>query len=446
MTDVPETRYARNGAVHIAYQVVSDGPFDLVGIPPMAQNIQACWESPRFTQMLRGLGSFCRYIHMDKRGTGMSDAIAGAPTLEDRMDDVLAVMDAVGSGRAAMLGESEGGPMSILLAATFPERTSALVLYGTFPCTTAPDYPWAASPEVVEQFVQGWVDVWGTHDSFTLSLLGPSALDDAAFGRWWPGYERQAASPGALGALLRSSAQIDVRPILPSITVPTLVLHRTGDQMVSVENARYLANAIPGATLLELPGNDHFPFCGDIDAWVDAIAEFLTGTRGVHQPDRLLTTILFTDVVDSTKQAATLGDSAWRRVLDEHDALTSRLVETWRGRLVKTTGDGALATFDGPARAIGCASAVVAGAQGIGIEVRAGLHTGEVEVRGDDVGGIAVHTGARVAALAGPGQVLVSRTVADLVAGSNIRFSDQGEHDLKGVPGPWRIFLVEADG
>ena len=442
MDPVPETHFALSGGVHIAYQVLGEGSFDLVTIPPTAQNVEAAWGHPIVAKFLRRISSFCRFIHFDKRGTGMSDRVA-MPTLDQRMDDARAVMDAVGSGSASLLGVSEGGPMAALFAAPYPERTSSLVLYGTAPrFTSAPDYPFQPDADSYASGTEIWAARWGTSETLTPAVFAPSLVGDADFMSWWPRYERQSASPGGVLELTRWNASIDIRPVLATIRVPTLILHRTDDLAISVANARYLAQTIPNATLVELPGQDHLPFAGDMDGLVDVIEEFLSGTRKAREPDRALATILFTDIVDSTRQAAKLGDRSWRKLLDRHDSLCHSQITQSRGRIVKTTGDGLLATFDGPGRAIRCAQSLIAASSALGLRLRAGLHTGEVELRGDDIGGIAVHTAARVAALADAGEILVSRTIADLVAGSDINFTDHGEHELKGIPGNWRLLRV----
>ncbi len=359
------------------------------------------------------------------------------------MQDLRAVMDAAGSERAALFGLSEGGPMSMLFAATYPDRVSALVLYGTFArMISAVDYPWGYPPGVLDRFVEAKVESWG--DDNTVDFFAPSVAGDLEFRRRWAAYERRATSPGGYRSLMSMNADTDVRDVLSSIRVPTLVLHRSGDIPIRVGHGRYLSEHITGARYVELPGDDHFFWVGDTAAIFDEVEEFLTGHRSAHEPDRVLSTMVFTDIVDSTGRAADLGDRRWRGLLDDRDAMIHRLLERFRGRYVKSTGDGAFATFDGPARAIHCASAIRDGARGLGLEIRAGLHTGECEIRGDDLGGIAVHVGARVAALAGPGEVLVSRTVVDLVAGSGIEFINRGEHELKGLRGTWQLFAVGA--
>lgn len=358
------------------------------------------------------------------------------------MDDVRAVMDTVDCERAALLGVSEGGPMNILFAATYPERTSALVLLNTFarPYRGA-DYPLGTPLENLEPFLDSVAAHWG--EGVSLWGLAPSVAGDARMRASWGRYERMSASPGAAAALLRMVAGVDVRHILPAIQVPTLVLHRTGDKFVPPDQGRYLAAHIPGARHVEVPGSDHLYCAGDADAVLDEIEEFLTGQRAHRETERVLATVLFTDIVESTRQAAELGDRRWRDVLDSHEALARRQLDRFRGRAVKMTGDGMLAAFDGPARGIRCAGAIVQGARQLGIDVRAGLHTGECEVRAEDLGGIAVHIGARVAALAARGEVLASSTVKDLVAGSGLTFADRGSHTLKGVPGEWRVYAVQ---
>jgi class 3 adenylate cyclase/pimeloyl-ACP methyl ester carboxylesterase len=441
--EVPETRYAKSGDVNIAYQVVGDGRFDLIHVPPFVSNLELQWEDPVERRYFERLASFSRLIMFDKRGTGLSDRVAVA-TLEERMDDLRAVMDAVGSHRAAVYGGSEGGALSVLFTATYPERVSALVLYGAYPrMAWAPDYPDGIPGDVWDEGLRYLEENWGRGEDGGLPLyaLTPDRADDPVFrkahGRW----ERLSASPGAALAIQQMIRELDVRDLLPAIRVPTLVVYRTADVAHAV-GSRYMGAHIPGAKVVELPGNEYFPHLGDQDAILDEIEEFLTGVRPVHALDRALATVLFTDIVSSTERAAALGDDAWTHVLDRHDALVAREVERHRGRRIKTTGDGMLATFDGPARAVRCAQAICAGVQSLGIEVRAGLHTGEIELRGDDIGGIAVHIGQRVSALSGAGEVLVSSTVKDLVAGSGIAFADRGSHVLRGLPDEWRVFAV----
>jgi len=438
----PETRYARSGDVHIAYQVSGNGPLDLVYVPGFVSHVELPWEEPRAARFLDRLGAFSRLIRFDKRGTGLSDRVAAIPSLEERMDDVRAVMDAVGSERAAVLGVSEGGPMCALFASTYPERTSALIMYGAMAkYAWAPDHPWGRRLEEHEARLKAVEQTWGT--GAMLPVFAPSLADDDSSRKWWATYERASASPGAVLAVFQMNFEIDARHVLPAIRVPTLILHRTGDQAVKVEHGRYIAEHIPGAKYVELPGIDHVPFVGDADALVDEIEEFLTGVRHGPEPDRVLATVLFTDIVQATERAAELGDRRWRDLLAQHHALVRGELKRFRGREIDTAGDGFLAAFDGPARAVRCACAVNDAVGSLGIRIRAGLHTGECEVIGDKLGGIAVHIGARVAAMAAPGEVLASSTVKDLVAGSGLCFEDRGIHTLKGVPDAWRLFAVD---
>jgi class 3 adenylate cyclase len=437
----PETRYARSGEVSIAYQVIGNAPLDLVLVPGWVSNVEHAWDEPSLARFYQRLASFSRLILFDKRGTGLSDRMSGAPTLEERMDDVRAVMDAAGSQRAVVMGLSEGGPMAALFAATYPERASALVLYGTYARRLKTyDYPWAPTGEEREQFLARILDEWG--GPFGLEVLAPSMARDEAFRRWWASYLRRSASPGAALALARMNGGIDIRHVLPVIRVPTLVLHRKDDRDELAEGGQYIARQIPGARYVELPGADHLIWTGGADAVLDTLQEFLTGARSDEEPDRVLATVLFTDIVGSTERAVSLGDRRWRDLLDAHHALVRRLLAQHRGREVKTVGDGFLALFDGPARAIRCATRISQSVRELGLQVRAGIHTGECEQMGNDVGGLAVHIGARVSSLAKPDEVLVSSTVKDLVAGSGLLFEDRGAHTLKGVPGEWRIFAV----
>lgn len=441
----PKTEYARSGDVHIAYQVVGRGPLDLVYVPGWVSHVELAWEEPTMARFLHRLASFSRLIVFDKRGTGLSDRVPDdkLPTLEDRMDDLRAVMDAVGSERAAVFGVSEGGNLCTLFAATYPERTTALVMYGTFAKRIwSPDYPWAPTPEKRQQDYEFVEREWG--NLMDIAHYAPSKIGDDAFSRRTAAYMRRSASPGAAVALLRMNTQIDIRHVLPTIRVPTLVVHRTGDRDVNVEEGRWLAARIPGTRFVELPGDDHLPWVGDQDAILDEIQEFLTGVRQSPEFDRALATILFTDIVGSTELAARLGDRAWQDLLEHHHLLVRRELTRFRGREMDTAGDGFFATFDGPARAIRCACSIRASVSQTGIKIRAGLHTGEVELAKEKVGGIAVHIGARVAATAQPSEVLVSSTVKDLVAGSGIRFTERGTHVLKGIPGEWQLFAVMA--
>jgi class 3 adenylate cyclase len=441
----PKTRYAKSGDMSIAYQIAGDGPNDLVYVPGWVSNVETAWEDPPVARFLERLSSFSRLILFDKRGTGLSDRVPlnELPTLEQRMDDVRAVMDTAGSERAALFGASEGGVMCALFAATYPERSSALIVYGSYAkALSDSEYPWgAAERETAEDFLEALAEVWDDAGGL-LRVWAPGVADDEGardrFGR----YLRSGASPSAAVALTRMNLEIDIRHVLPVIRVPTLVLHRAGDGLISVEAGRHMAEQVPGARFVELPGEDHLWFHGDSGAILDEVEEFLTGARGVHEPDRVLATVMFTDIVDSTQRAVEMGDRRWRDLIGRHDALMRGQLERFRGREVKTMGDGFLATFDGPARAIRCACSAREAVRQLGIEIRAGLHTGECELIGEDVGGIAVNIGARVAAKAGSGEVLVSRTVTDLVAGSGIDFTERGAHALKGVPGEWRLFAV----
>jgi class 3 adenylate cyclase len=434
---VPKTQYAKSGDVRIAYQVVGEGPFDLVFVPGFISNLDVAWEEPYRARVWTRLAAFARLIMFDKRGTGLSDRTVGAPTLEERMDDVRAVMDAVGSQQAALFGISEGGAMSVLFAATYPERTRALVLYGTYGHFSS----WVVPPDRLEAALDRMEKNWGTGES--LRLFAPSVASDETFKLSWARFERLGASPSAVVALMRMNSEIDVRPILPSIRVPTFIIHRQGDVRVNVEAGRFMARQIPNAKYLELPGSDHMLWTGETERILDEVEEFLTGSRSAIESDRVLATVLFTDIVNSTKRAETIGDRAWHDVLDRHNALVRREISRHRGHEVRTMGDGFLATFDGPARSIRCALAINEGVEALGLQVRAGLHTGEVEMADDDLSGIAVHIASRVATMAKPGQVLVSNTVRDLVAGSNIRFHDEGSHSLKGLTESVRLFAAE---
>jgi pimeloyl-ACP methyl ester carboxylesterase len=436
----PETLYAKSGDLNIAYQVLGDGPFDLVYVPGWVSNIDLIWEKPKPARFLERLASFSRLILFDKRGTGMSDRVSNdrLPTLEQRMDDVRAVLDAVGSENAALLGHSEGSSMSVLFAATYPDRSRALVLVGAFAKRLrTDDYPWAPTLEERLATIEEVERNWGA--GFDLTDYAPS--EDPALLEWYSTCLRRSASPGAAAALLRMNSQIDTRHILPTIRVPTLVLARTGDRDVTVDEGRWIASQIPEARFVELSGDEHLIWAGDQDGLLAEIEEFLTGARSAPEYDRVLSTVLFTDIVGSTERARELGDRGWHEVLDEHHVRVRGVLEQYRGREVDTAGDGFFASFDGPARAIRAACAMREGVQELGIQIRAGLHTGECELMRDKIGGIAVHTGARVAAAAEPGEVLVSSTVKDLVAGSGIVFADRGECELKGV-GSWHLYSV----
>jgi class 3 adenylate cyclase len=438
----PETRYARSGEVGIAYQVFGEGELDLVLAFPFLSHLDLMWESPPLSHFLSRLGSFARVLVFDRRGVGLSDPVERPATLEERMDDVRAVMDAAGSERAALLGMSEGATMCMLFAATYPERTSALVLWGAMArSTAAPDYPWAPEREaVLEAQAELVAPLWG--QGATIEIFSPSMAGDPRAREFQARFERQAASPMRVGQLVEMFLDTDVRETLPLIQAPTLVLHRRQDRAVNYRAARWLAERIAGSRYTELEGEDHFPWVGDSDAALAAIEEFLTGVRPGPAPERVLATVLFTDIVDSTRLAAEMGDRRWRDLLGEHQKLVRERLGRFGGREVKTTGDGFLAVFDGPTRAAQCAREIVDDMPGLGIEVRAGLHTGEVELIGDDVGGIAVHLAARIAALAGARTVFASRTVRDLAVGSGVEFEPAGRHALKGVPDEWDLYSV----
>ena len=440
----PKTQYARSGDVSIAYQVVGDGPIDLVLVLGFATHLELQWESPPFARFFERISSFSRLIMFDKRGTGLSDPVADVATLEQRIDDVRAVMDAVGSERATLFGISEGGPVSVLFAATHPGRVSNLVLHGAMGRTTeAPDYPWASPAEALRESAAEFIaPYWGQQADGMVELFAPSWADDPQAVEFTARMERSAASPAMIQQIFEMFLDIDVRAILPTIQVPTLVIHRHGDRVVNRRAGKELAAQIPGAQYVELPGIDHLPWAGDSDAVLGEIEQFLTGTRSVPEPDRVLATVMFTDIVGSTEQAAAFGDARWREVLVAHQVAVRDELRLFRGHEVKTLGDGCLATFDGPARAIRCGQAIAEAARSLDLEVRIGLHCGEVELMDEDVGGIAVHIAARVGALAGAGEVLVSSTVKDLVAGSGIQFEDRGAKHLKGISDEWRLFAA----
>lgn len=437
----PQIAYAKSHGLSVAYAVLGSGPPDLVVVPGFVSHLEVALEHPAIAGALARLASFARVITFDKPGTGLSDPVDGAPTLEERMDDLAAVLDAAGVERAALVGISEGALMSALFAATHPGRTQALVMYGCYAKgLAAADYPWAPTRKQVDLAVRMIQEDWG-RGAF-LDLYAPSASGDAGFARWWARYERLAASPAMAEAVVTLAAASDIRRVLPAISVPTLVLHRRDDALLPVEGARFVAGRIPGARLVELTGVDHFPYTGDTEAFLDEIEAFLTGTR--HAPDlnRQLLTVLFTDIVGSTERAAELGDRRWRTLLEHHNDAVREQLRRFRGDEVKTIGDGFLAIFDGPARGVQCAQAISRDARGLGIEIRAGLHTGECEMQESDITGMAVNIGARVCALAGPGDVLVSSTVKDLVVGSALAFEPRGSHLLKGVPGAWTLFAA----
>jgi class 3 adenylate cyclase len=438
----PETRYARSGDVHIAYQVFGAGDLDVVLVPGYVTHIELAWEHEATARFLEALASFARVIAFDRRGSGLSDPVAEAPTLEQRMDDVRAVMDAAGSERAALVAFSEGVPMSILFAASHPERVQALVCSGGMArATYADDYPWGTPAEaLVEAGFELILPSWG--DGSLVEIAAPTQADNPETRAFFGRMQRATASPGMMTGLARMFIELDVRDVVPTIHVPTLVLHRVHDRLVNVRHGRWLAEHLPDAKLVELAGDDHVPWYERPEEWLGEVQEFLTGMRAEPEQERVLVTVLFTDIVDSTRTAAELGDHRWREVLERHQRTVRAALARFGGREVKTTGDGFLATFDGPARAIRCARAIIDGCAEAGVRLRAGLHTGECEVMGDDIGGIAVHIASRVSGLAGPGEVLVSRTVKDLVVGSGIGFADRGTHTLKGVPDSWQLLAV----
>ena len=437
----PKTQYADSHGVSVAFQVIGDGPFDLVIVPGFVSNVETLWAEPIFYRLISNLTRFCRVIVFDKRGTGCSDPVAGAPTVDERMDDVRAVMDAAGVQRAVILGISEGGPISILFGATYPERTQALVLYGTFPKVDAPGEPELEYRGI--DMVGEAVSSWG--EGNTLEVFAPDLAHDAMQRRMWGVWERTGASPGMARALYAALRTWDVRAVLPSVNVPTLVIHRTGDR-IPVEGGRYLAANIPGAEMVELPGDNHVVFEPEIvDAMCGAVEEFVLGSRHTSASERVLKTLLFTDIVGSTERAASEGDRRWRSILADHDAMVRHVLERHRGTEVKTLGDGFLVTFDAPARAVQCARQLAHDVGSLGIAIRSGVHTGECEILASDVGGLAVHLASRVADLAGPGEVLATSTVRELVVGSQLQFEDRGRHQLKGVPGDWQLYAAVGE-
>jgi class 3 adenylate cyclase len=442
----PKTQYTKSGDVNVAYQVFGDGPFDLVFVYGFVSHLDFQWTDPAFTALYRHLASFSRVIVFDKRGTGLSDPVGAAPTFDERMEDVRAVMDAAGSERAVLVGYSEGGVIAALFASTYPERCRALVLYETWACglLDAEDAPGHEKWLELDRMHRDAIAHWG--EGRTLNWAGPSQAGSEITRRMWGAFERAALSPAMAAALWDAITRTDVRAVVSSIDVPTLVVaHR--DSAIPVEQARFLAEQIKDARLVELPGRDHAPTGLDVEGVADEMEEFLTGARHSSSSDRVLATVMFTDIVGSTKRGAALGDTAWKAVRERHDAMVRRQLRGFSGREVKQTGDGFLATFDGPARAVDCAEAISESAVELDLELRIGLHTGECEVVGDDITGMAVNIAARIGALAGPSEILVSSTVRDLVVGSHHRFSDAGTHDLKGVPDDWRVYrLTDADG
>ncbi|MEA2646951.1 MAG: hypothetical protein QOE92_2034 [Chloroflexota bacterium] len=439
-----DIRYAKSDEVHLAYYIEGDGPIDLVIVPGFVSHIEVGLSNPRIARFAAALSRFSRLITFDKRGTGMSDPVPQVPTLEQRMDDIRAVMDAAGSERAALLGISEGAQLSVLFAAAHPERTTSLVLYGGMARSTwAPDYPWANTREGInEATAEFMAPGWGTGEN--LEPFAPSLADDPAARDWWGRMERSAASPAMMAQIFQTFLETDVRSALPLVQAPTLVLHRRGDRVVNIGAGRWMAEQIKDAKFVELPGNDHAGWAGDSAAITGAVEEFLTGSRAEAPTDldRVLATVMFVDIVGSTQRAVELGDRPWRDLLERYYAVIRRELQQHRGREVKTMGDGMLATFDGPARAVSAGAAIVAGVRELGLEMRTGIHTGECELIGDDVGGLAVHIGARIVSAAEPGEVLVSSIVRDLTAGSGIDYADRGARVLKGVPGEWQLYAA----
>jgi class 3 adenylate cyclase len=428
------THYARSGDASIAYQVVGEGPMDLVLINGPASHLELVWEEPSTARCLERLASFSRLVMFDRRGTGLSDPVSRPPTLEQQMDDLTAVLDAVGTEQTAVWGAGDLG-LSAMFAATYPDRVTALVL-----SSVAPQGGATLQTEIHEQMLDAIEHHWG--EGTLLEIYAPSQIGNASFAAWWGRMQRSAVSPGMARQLIDMVAQTDLRPVLPTIQAPTLVTHRVGDRYVPIELGREVAELIPRARMIEYPGEDTFAWA-DGNPAIDDVEEFLTGRRGPSEIDRVLATVMFTDIVGSTEFASQLGDGRWRALLGEHNALVRYQLERWRGHEIKTIGDGFLATFDGPARAVQCAASIVDAVRALGLEIRAGLHTGECELLGNDVAGIAVHIGARVMANAGPGEVLASSTVKDLVVGSGLRFGDRGMHALRGVPDEWHLYALE---
>ena len=440
-----DVRYATTPGGSVAYQVTGEGPIDLVFIPEWWNETESMWDHPLLADVLERFASFSRLICFDRRGCGISDPIplGATPVLDDWIDDLKAVMDAAGSERAVVVGCSGGGPLSVLFAATFPHRVAALVLVNSYArFSRTPGFEIGVPSEVVDQALELVHSQWGTGEH--LDVLAPSLRDDRQLRRWWARYQRHSLSPGVAATIQRMLFEIDVRDVLPAVNVPTLVLHRIDDPFVRLPQGRFLADHIPQAALVELPGADHVFFAGNSDELTDEIESFATGTRGPARADRVLTTMLFTDIVGSTERAVAEGDRAWRTLLARHHTAVRSTLERFRGNEVDTAGDGFFVTFDGPARAVRCAVAVGAAIRELGLEIRAGVHTGEVERNGSSVTGVAVHVAARVSARAGPGEVLVTGTVRDLVAGSGLHFEDRGSHQLKGVPGEWQTLAVST--
>jgi pimeloyl-ACP methyl ester carboxylesterase len=440
-TKRPETKYAKSGDINIAYQVIGDGPVDIVYVPGWVSHLEYGWEEPSLARFYRRLGSFSRLILFDKRGTGLSDQTPEPPTLEQRMDDVRAVMEAVGSERAIVFGMSEGGNMAMLFAATYPERTIALITFGVFAKRIyEPDYPWAPTPEQRQNFYDAIEHQWG--GPIGVEELAPSMADDNHFREWWASYQRRSASPRAALALARMNTAIDVTHVLPAIRVPTLVMHRTGDLDCNIEEGRYIAAHIPEAKFVELPGNDHLLFVGDQDSVLNEVEKFIQGIEHVQETDSLLATILYTEICITEKDKQTTTDNQQRELLRQFHSVVKREIEWFKGRPGKAAGLGFCATFDGPIRAIRCARAMRSSAGGLGFQIKTGLHTGLCEVRGEDIQGVSVEIGKQVAASASAGEVLVSNTVKDLVSGSGTSFEERGSLSVDGIPGEWQLFAI----
>lgn len=440
----PETKYAKSAGINIAYQVVGEGPIDLIFVPGWVSNIEYSWEYPAYAKFYNRLASFSRLILFDKRGTGLSDRVAETelPTLEQRMDDVRAVLDAVGSERAVVFGFSEGGNLSVLFAATYPRRTIALVTFGIFASRIwSEDYPWAPKIEHRKKWIESLEEKWG--GAVDIQKIAPSAAHDKRFRDWWATYLRRSVSPKAVVALAKMNSQMDIRDILSTVRVPTLILHRSGDEEVNIEEGYYIRDRIADSKFVELQGNDHFPIVGDSDSIIDEVEEFVTGIRPVKGHDRILATVMFTDIVGSTEMIEEMGDKKWKELLHEHRQLIRNNLIEYRGNEIETIGDGFMATFDGPARAIHCSSSILKSMEQIEINLRVGIHTGECEILDDGIAGIAVHVAARVVSTSSAGEVVVSRTVKDLVAGSGIEFEDRGFHSLKGLDERWQLYTVK---
>ncbi len=438
---IPETQYVRTAGVSVAYQVIGEGPVDLVLVPGFLSNIEVFWEQPRVARFLHKLASFSRLIIFDKRGTGLSDRVTDAATLEERMDDMRAVLDKIGSERAALLGYSEGGSMCALFAATYPERTAALIMVGSFARRTfRDDYPFAPTDQEMRKAIDDMLAHWG--EPVGLDVRAPSVAQDPAVRQWFARFLRMGASPAAAGALAIANLEIDIRHLLPSIRTPTLILHADRERLISLDAGKFLAANIPGARFAEIRSTDHLPFFDGAEEVLGQIQTFLTGTTPLPEFDSRVCTIMFTDIVGSTDRAVEIGDRRYQDLLEAHHARVRSELQLYRGQEINTTGDGFVASFDGPARAIQCGLAITNAVKEIGLNVRVGLHTGECEIRAGELSGIALNIAARVAALAAPARVLVSQTVRDLVAGSGLKFADGGVHTLKGLPDEWRLFEV----